>query len=370
MENVQDLLRARVPILKMFDPVSRFHIDICINNELVAHNTDLLSAYMDLDPRVKPLCLLVKYWAKRREVNETYRGTLSSYAYVLLVINFLQTRVHPVVPCLQRMVNGREVQPGEVLPTEIISNADRPLDRPVEKPAEYNVYFDRSRPVYESRNTTSLAGLLLEFFRYYAFDFDYENHVVSVREGRVLPREEKHWDVISVQLEAEAAEREFLVEQEIAKQEALAQMAMMAQQAELARKEALEQEDQLAKAVQLVKDMSLQSQAQSSQQQQQANGGAGVFMEQDGKLVRGSDTSRLFPPLRASAKPLANISESAVEVPSAVAASVTVASERTPVSKDPVPDANLSPAQQSAKVRNDVATKSQQLKKNSQTHSA
>ena len=32
----------------------------------------------------------VKYWARCRRVNTTYEGTLSSYAYVLMVIHFLQ----------------------------------------------------------------------------------------------------------------------------------------------------------------------------------------------------------------------------------------------------------------------------------------
>ena len=39
--------------------------------------------------------MAVKYWAKRRSINDPYRGSPSSYAYVLLVINYLQTTSLP-----------------------------------------------------------------------------------------------------------------------------------------------------------------------------------------------------------------------------------------------------------------------------------
>jgi hypothetical protein len=44
---------------------------------------------------------VVKYWARQRDLNNTYHGTLSSYAYVLMCIHLLQTRNPPIVPCLQ-----------------------------------------------------------------------------------------------------------------------------------------------------------------------------------------------------------------------------------------------------------------------------
>lgn len=200
MEGLQELLRARVPILKMRDPMSGFRIDMCVNNELVQHNTEILRLYSSLDERLRPLCLLVKYWAKRRGVNEPYRGTLSSYAYVLLVVHFLQTRREPVLPCLQRMVNGEYVANDSELPIHIIGN---------ESFGKYNVYFDKD-PHFQSANRSSLGCLLTEFFWYYAFEFDYESDLVSVRSGRRMKRSERGWDVGSVQRDIDDAEREFM----------------------------------------------------------------------------------------------------------------------------------------------------------------
>lgn len=39
----------------------------------------------------------VKVWTKRRKINNPYRGTLSSYGYVLLVIHFLSHVKQPAV---------------------------------------------------------------------------------------------------------------------------------------------------------------------------------------------------------------------------------------------------------------------------------
>jgi hypothetical protein len=66
----------------MSDPESGISCDICINNLLAVANTKLLKDYAQIDQRLLQLAFLVKHWAKQRGVNETYRGTLSSYACV------------------------------------------------------------------------------------------------------------------------------------------------------------------------------------------------------------------------------------------------------------------------------------------------
>jgi DNA polymerase sigma len=185
MNNVQELFGARVPILKVSDPVSGFQIDLCLNNELVHHNTDLLRAYIGQDPRVRPLCLLVKYWAKRRGINETYRGTLSSYTYVLLIISFLQTRSPPVLPCLQRMESGKHVDSRVVLPEHTVCSADG---------VECNVYFDHSVTKYDTQNQESMGELFIAFLHYYAFEFDFRRSVACVRLGKSISRLSKKWD--------------------------------------------------------------------------------------------------------------------------------------------------------------------------------
>jgi DNA polymerase sigma len=65
---------------------------MCFNNMLGVHNTAMLRTYAQIGPVCRPLVLCVKHWAKRRAVNDAGSGTLSSYAWVMLVIHFLQVR--------------------------------------------------------------------------------------------------------------------------------------------------------------------------------------------------------------------------------------------------------------------------------------
>lgn len=66
--------------------------DVAFNNVLAIRNTQLLALYNEVDPRVKILAYLIKYWAKRRDINCPGEGTLSSYGYILCLIQFLQVK--------------------------------------------------------------------------------------------------------------------------------------------------------------------------------------------------------------------------------------------------------------------------------------
>ena len=132
--------------------------------------------------------IIVKYWAKRRGVNTPYKGTLSSYAYVLLVIFFLQTRPEPILPVLQQIRSPK--------------NANRP-DPIIEG---HNCYFCDDLAYIEqmgfgrkTRNSESLGQLLLGFFSFLGASngFNYRDDVVSIREGRARTKVDKEWTASS-----------------------------------------------------------------------------------------------------------------------------------------------------------------------------
>ncbi|KAF2712104.1 PAP/OAS1 substrate-binding domain-containing protein [Pleomassaria siparia CBS 279.74] len=76
--------------------------DINFENPLGIHNTHLLRCYSLCDPRVRPMVLFVKSWAKRRKINSSYSGSLSSYGWVLMVLHYLVNVAQPpVCPNLQ-----------------------------------------------------------------------------------------------------------------------------------------------------------------------------------------------------------------------------------------------------------------------------
>ena len=92
---VVELVDGRPPILKLFykstlsDKV--LAVDVS-NNPRPLQNTRLLSAYAALDERVRRLGILVKKAACIMGVIGMSRGNLSSYAWVLMVIYYLQCK--------------------------------------------------------------------------------------------------------------------------------------------------------------------------------------------------------------------------------------------------------------------------------------
>jgi hypothetical protein len=100
---------ARVPILRLLWRSSSamsfsdgLYVDLCVDNPNVHLNTRLLKEYSNFDPRVRPLVMAIKLWCSRRGVNCPKTGTLTSYAWSLLVIHYLQCGVYPpVLPSLQ-----------------------------------------------------------------------------------------------------------------------------------------------------------------------------------------------------------------------------------------------------------------------------
>ncbi|KAJ8573245.1 hypothetical protein K7X08_009756 [Anisodus acutangulus] len=173
LQNVQALTRARVPIVKLMDPETGISCDICVNNVLAVVNTKLLRDYAQIDVRLRQLAFIVKHWAKLRGVNVTYQGTLSSYAYVLMCIHFLQQRRPVILPCLQGM---------EATYSVTVDNIEC-------------AYFDKVERLYGfgSHNGESLGRLVWAFFSHWAYCHDYANDVISVRTGSTVSKRAKDW---------------------------------------------------------------------------------------------------------------------------------------------------------------------------------
>ncbi|XP_061347542.1 UTP:RNA uridylyltransferase 1 [Gastrolobium bilobum] len=173
LQNVQALTRARVPIVKLMDPVTGISCDICINNLLAVVNTRLLRDYGCIDLRLRQLAFIIKHWAKSRGVNETYHGTLSSYAYVLMCIHFLQQRRPAILPCLQEM---------EATYSVTVDDIDCAYFDQVEKLSDFGRH-----------NKETISQLVWGFFYYWAYCHDYANAVISVRTGSIISKREKDW---------------------------------------------------------------------------------------------------------------------------------------------------------------------------------
>ncbi len=108
--NVQAITSAKVPIIKFVHRDTQLEGDISLYNVLALENTHMLRAYSSMDKRVRILGYMVKEFAKKCDIGDASRGSLSSYAYILMMIHYLQKVEPPVVPVLQVINNINEIK--------------------------------------------------------------------------------------------------------------------------------------------------------------------------------------------------------------------------------------------------------------------
>ncbi|KAI4215337.1 MAG: hypothetical protein LQ351_002237 [Letrouitia transgressa] len=177
MQRVVCVNHAKVPIVKVWDPELQLACDMNVNNTLALENTRMIKTYVEIDERVRPLAMIVKYWTKKRILNDAaLGGTLSSYTWICMILNFLQTRNPPVLPCLQK----------------------RPHQRLLGLDGTPSAFADdiESLRGFGRKNKETLGELLFHFFRRYAYEIDYEKNVISVREGQLISKEGKRWHLM------------------------------------------------------------------------------------------------------------------------------------------------------------------------------
>ncbi|KAK3383457.1 hypothetical protein B0T24DRAFT_50281 [Lasiosphaeria ovina] len=178
MEKVVCVSSAKVPIVKIWDPELNLACDMNVNNTLALENTRMVRTYVETDERVRPLAMIIKYWTRKRIVNDAaFGGTLSSYTWICMIIAFLQLRDPPVLPALHQKHQLK-------------------LPRPDGTRSEFADDLEKLRG-FGSKNKETLANLLFHFFRFYAHEFDYGNHALSIRLGKTITKTEKKWHLHS-----------------------------------------------------------------------------------------------------------------------------------------------------------------------------
>ena len=217
-------LTARIPVVKFKCPKPNaengldgedalIECDLSMHNPLAVLNTSLLRTYAEINPVTRVLASIVKRWAKARDINNPSRHTLSSYGYILMLLHFLtfhercgnglvspiagpegppshlrRPRGAPLLPNLQWMDHKRPNLPAGTPYRELQMQPQNLMQHPLEEKSIVNAYFYRVNGRTELCNLQrlfpgqdlSLSILLASFFRYYAYEFDYKRHVVSL----------------------------------------------------------------------------------------------------------------------------------------------------------------------------------------------
>lgn len=160
---------------------------LCWRDSLAGvHNSRMIRLYMLCDPGARPhqLTTFVKSWAKARGIKDSSFNTISSYAYTLLVIFFLQQR--GILPNLQAsgLIAAFERWRGKELPTiDVNGFAVRYCGDDLFVRSLMEARVASNRYCHES-----LGSLVVGFFEYYTRVFDWERYAVSIRLGRPRPR--------------------------------------------------------------------------------------------------------------------------------------------------------------------------------------
>jgi DNA polymerase sigma len=216
-------LTARIPVIKFFCPKpllesdnegedALMECDLSMHNPLAVLNTSLLRTYAEINPVTRVMASIIKRWAKARDINNPARHTLSSYGYIMMLVHFLTfhqrsgdglvsqiagpegkpkrqpNQTPPLLPNLQWMDDTWPDAPPGTPYRELSSLPKKIMKHPLEEKAVVNTYYYRPNGQLQLNNLQklfpgqdlSLAILLASFFRYYAYEFDYKRHVVSL----------------------------------------------------------------------------------------------------------------------------------------------------------------------------------------------
>jgi len=123
-------------------------IDFSVNSETPLHSATLLAECSELDPRVAPLCLLVRRWTRDRGIQYANQGHFPAYAWNLITVFFLQVSGESILPPIAEGFSAKTA--GEIQG----QNSSKPV-----------------------------AALFKDLIAFYARDFDWQREGICVRLG-------------------------------------------------------------------------------------------------------------------------------------------------------------------------------------------
>lgn len=167
-----------IPKLDFEDTATKFKCCIFCNHILMIHASSLILTYTKYDERFRLLAFFVKEWARNNNI--LGNAHLSSYAYTLLLIHYLQNADPPLLPPLQKLFLSKPEGFSQLIPfirfekdTQIIYKASAYYEQKIEKVRAY------MKDKYES-NISSLGVLLCGFFQYYAHIFNVSIYIIQI----------------------------------------------------------------------------------------------------------------------------------------------------------------------------------------------
>eukprot|EP00826_Nyctotherus_ovalis_P036484 TRINITY_DN3237_c0_g3_i2.p1 TRINITY_DN3237_c0_g3~~TRINITY_DN3237_c0_g3_i2.p1 ORF type:complete len:204 (+),score=39.01 TRINITY_DN3237_c0_g3_i2:65-676(+) len=174
--------RYRLPYLTYKD--SKIDSIIYINHLGPSFASVLVEKYFAFDKRVKMISKFVLHWARNKSIIGVNRGFLSSYAYTLLVIFFLQIQKKPVVESIQLYAEKRLKAAEVEIPSFRRFLKQKPQWGETKAYHPENVHTDTinsnfiqisasemKRDLEYPKNEESVGELLMKFFYYFGIEY-------------------------------------------------------------------------------------------------------------------------------------------------------------------------------------------------------
>ena len=144
------LIDAKVPIIRATLKETKINIDISANGKNGYEAKKVIKKILEDFPCIRPILYVLKYFLRQRKLNESYTGGISSFLLFNLVLSYLQYVLK------NEKTNGHSQTSEE--------------------------------------KTLSLGDLLVGFFQFFAFDFNFEEVGISVKYGGYFyKKSERGW---------------------------------------------------------------------------------------------------------------------------------------------------------------------------------
>ena len=136
-----EIIKAKVPIIKCTYKETNIDVDICLFRKNGIYTLKTLEKILKSFPEIKSLIMVVKYTLRQRQLNQIYKGGISSFIIFSLVYYYIAD-----------------------VRKKLISNNKNNI----------------------KNNELTLGHLLVGFFDFYGFQFNYEKLGISIRNGGFL----------------------------------------------------------------------------------------------------------------------------------------------------------------------------------------
>ena len=98
---VKTITNTRCPVVRFLHDKENINCDLSLNNFLANQNTKLIKLYMDLEPNLRKLVFVLRYWIKQKNLYSKSR--FNSYTIIWLVIFYMQKKNIGNLPTVEEL---------------------------------------------------------------------------------------------------------------------------------------------------------------------------------------------------------------------------------------------------------------------------